>query len=216
MSKPNIFEAVKQSVTTRQAASFYGLKVSQNGMCRCPFHNDRKPSMKVDSRFHCFGCGADGGVIDFVSRIYGISKKEAAEKLAEDFAVPYEKWKPPDRKARKEQKQIRKEKNRIVRFEETERNFFRILTDYYHMLLRWKEDRAPRSPDDEWDEYFCEALQNISKIEYVMDCFLEADLEERIDIINEYGEKVKAFERRIEQYRSEEAGRPGKDDGSVR
>ena len=78
MSKPNIFEAVKQSVTTRQAASFYGLKVSKNGMCRCPFHNDRKPSIKVDERFHCFGCGADGGVIDFVSRLYGISKKEAA------------------------------------------------------------------------------------------------------------------------------------------
>ncbi|MBD9268378.1 MAG: DNA primase, partial [[Ruminococcus] torques] len=33
-------------------------------MVSCPFHNDRTPSMKVDSRFYCFGCGASGDVID--------------------------------------------------------------------------------------------------------------------------------------------------------
>ena len=35
--------------------------------------------MKVDTRFHCFGCGADGDVIDFTARLYGLSPKEAAE-----------------------------------------------------------------------------------------------------------------------------------------
>ena len=56
----NLFEAVKDSVTTRQAAESYGLQVKHGGMCRCPFHNDKTPSMKVDKRFHCFGCQADG------------------------------------------------------------------------------------------------------------------------------------------------------------
>ena len=51
----NVFEAVKQSVTTRQAASYYGIRVGRNGMACCPFHNDRTPSMKVDSRYYCFG-----------------------------------------------------------------------------------------------------------------------------------------------------------------
>ena len=31
-----------------------------SGMACCPFHDDKNPSMKVDQRFHCFGCGADG------------------------------------------------------------------------------------------------------------------------------------------------------------
>ncbi len=44
----NVFEAVKQSVTTRQAAERYGVRVGRNGMCVCPFHADKKPSMKVD------------------------------------------------------------------------------------------------------------------------------------------------------------------------
>ena len=76
----NVFEAVKQSVTTRQAAEHYGIRVNRNGMACCPFHNDKTPSMKLDKRFHCFGCGADGDVIDFVAALYGLGKKEAAGK----------------------------------------------------------------------------------------------------------------------------------------
>ena len=67
----NVFEAVKQSVTTRQAAELYGINVNRAGKANCPFHNDRTPSMKVDKRFHCFGCGADGDVIDFTAQLYG-------------------------------------------------------------------------------------------------------------------------------------------------
>ena len=86
----SIFEAVKQSVTTRQAAERYGTRVERNGMCRCPFHDDSTPSMKLDRRYYCFGCGATGDVIDFVSRLRGIGSKEAAILLAQDFAIPYE------------------------------------------------------------------------------------------------------------------------------
>ena len=71
----NVFEAVKQSVTTRQAAEHYGIHVGRNGMACCPFHNDKTPSMKLDQRYHCFGCGADGDVIDFTAALYGLGKK---------------------------------------------------------------------------------------------------------------------------------------------
>ena len=91
----NVFEAVKQSVTTRQAAEHYGIHVGRNGMACCPFHNDKTPSMKLDRRYHCFGCGADGDVIDFTAALYGLGKKEAAVQLAQDFGLSYEDWKPP-------------------------------------------------------------------------------------------------------------------------
>ncbi len=91
----NVFEAVKQSVTTRQAAEHYGIRVGRNGMACCPFHNDKTPSMKLDRRYHCFGCGADGDVIDFAAALYGLGKKEAAVQLAQDFGLSYEDWKPP-------------------------------------------------------------------------------------------------------------------------
>ena len=209
----NVFDAVKDAVTCRQAAEAYGIRVNRSGMARCPFHQDKDPSLKLDKRFHCFGCGADGDVITFTSQLFGLNNKEAAEKLAGDFGISYEKWKPPDRKQRR---QTKKQKIQNVRYEETERNFYRILTDYYHLMRRWQEERAPKSPDDEWDEYFCEALQNMAEVEYVIDCFLAAGLEEKIDIMNDYRKKVKQFEQRSQQYRSEEAGRPGRNDGSLR
>ena len=86
----NVFEAVKQSVTTRQAAEHYGIHVGRNGMACCPFHNDKTPSMKLDRRYHCFGCGADGDVIDFAAALYGLGKKDAAVQLAQDFGLSYE------------------------------------------------------------------------------------------------------------------------------
>ena len=78
----NLFSAVKDGVTTREAAERYGLRVSRSGMCCCPFHNDKNPSLKVDKRFHCFSCAADGDVIDFTARLHGLSAKSAALKLA--------------------------------------------------------------------------------------------------------------------------------------
>ena len=66
----NVFEAVKQSVTTRQAAEHYGIHVNRNGMACCPFHHDKTPSMKLDQRYHCFGCGAVGYMVD----IYGVCR----------------------------------------------------------------------------------------------------------------------------------------------
>ena len=156
----NVFEAVKQSITTRQAAERYGIKVNRNGMCVCPFHNDKNPSMKVDRRFYCFGCGATGDVIDFVSRLHGIGSREAALMLAQDFAIPYEDW----RNAGKEpiRPRLRKETEE-QKFKRMERHCFRVLSDYYHLLRRWKEEYAPRQPDEAWNPRFVEALQNMSR-----------------------------------------------------
>ena len=83
----SVFQAVKEQVTTREAAEYYGISVKRNGMARCIFHDDRNPSMKLDRRYHCFGCQADGDVIDFVGKMFGLTPYEAASKLAMDFDI---------------------------------------------------------------------------------------------------------------------------------
>jgi DNA primase len=50
----------------------------------CPFHADRSPSFTIfagGERFHCFGCGASGDVIDYVARLYGLGMVETARML---------------------------------------------------------------------------------------------------------------------------------------
>lgn len=83
----NFFETVKHAVTAKQAAAAYGLEVDKHGIALCPFHEDHHPSLKLDERYYCFGCHATGDVIDFTARLFGISPKSAARKLARDFGI---------------------------------------------------------------------------------------------------------------------------------
>ena len=193
--KLNMFKEIKDAVSVRDAASFYGYTVGRGGMMCCPFHDDKHPSMKVDTRFHCFGCGADGDVINFVQMLFGLDAKQAALKLAGDFRIPVDIWKPPDVIKVKKTRERRQSLNE--RFQKNKIRFWKTITDYYQLLLRWREQYAPASPDEEWDERFILAVQNIDLLEYVMDCFIEGDLETQVDIINEYGRNIKEYERRI-------------------
>ncbi len=158
----NVFEAVKQSVTTRQAAKHYGIHVGRNGMACCPFHNDKTPSMKLDRRYHCFGCGADGDVIDFAAALHGLGKKEAAIQLAQDFGLSYEDWKPPG----KAKKPKPRQKSQEEQFQEAKNRCFRILADYRHLLMAWRTDYTPHSPEEVFHPRFVEALQKQAHVEY--------------------------------------------------
>lgn len=60
--------------------SFVELK---RGMALCPFHAEKTPSMSVkDNRFHCFGCGKNGDVIQFVMETQNKTFREAVKMLA--------------------------------------------------------------------------------------------------------------------------------------
>jgi DNA primase len=51
---------------------------------RCPFHDDQVPSLAVYAdrgRFHCYGCGAHGDVIDFVMRVEHLTFLQALDTL---------------------------------------------------------------------------------------------------------------------------------------
>ena len=83
-----IYEKVKSAVTVKQAAERYGLDFDRKGMVRCPFHDDRHPSMKLnEDYFYCFGCGASGDVIALTAKLTGLSPGEAAQRLTEDFGI---------------------------------------------------------------------------------------------------------------------------------
>ena len=192
----NVFEAVKQSVTTRQAVWRYGIRVGRNGMCVCPFHEDKNPSMKVDRRFHCFGCQADGDVVDFVSRMEQTGPKEAALMLARDFSIPYEDKGPPGRSRNRPAPAPRKESPE-QQFKRMERYCFRVLSDYHNLLRRWKRDYAPKTPDEDFHPLFVEALQRMSHVEYLLDVLLFSDMEERAALIASYGKEVRSLERRM-------------------
>ena len=186
----SVFEVVKQSVAVREAAEMYGIAVGRGGMACCPFHDDRHPSMKVDTRFHCFGCGADGDVIDFTARLYDLSPKEAAEKLAQDFGLSYDNKAPPRRSyvRQKSEAQVRKEKRE---------HGWRVLTDYYHLLRKWEADYSPKMPDEDPHPRFLEAIQKKDYMGYLLDTFLDSSTEEQDQWIAEHTAEISAIEGRV-------------------
>lgn len=193
----NVFEAVKPNISTRQAAEMYGIKVNRNGMAVCPFHNDKNPSMKVDKRFHCFACQADGDVIDFVSRLCGLPCKEAAMKLADDFGISYDSRHKPTVRPH-----IR-EPTAEQLYQKEEARCYRVLTDYFHLLRRWETQHAPQTPDDEWHPLFVEALHKTSYIEYLLDTLIDGSLEERQALVAEQRNEVMKLEQRIARLTAE-------------
>ena len=186
----NVFEAVKQSVSTKEAAEFYGIKVSRTGMACCPFHDDKNPSMKVDQRFHCFGCGADGDVIDFTAKLFNLSPKEAAEKLAQDFGLIYDSQAPPRRR-------YVRQKTEAQKFREDRQRCYRVLSDYYYLLKKWEADRSPSTPEEEPHPRFVEAIQKKAYVEYLLDLFLYESEEEQKVWIAEHTTEITHLERRL-------------------
>ena len=69
---------------------------------RCPFHADRTPSFKVDTRrdrYHCFGCGAHGDAIDFLAAVEGLDLAGAIRRARELAGGTVERRTPPPRPA---------------------------------------------------------------------------------------------------------------------
>ncbi len=167
-----IFEAVKNEVTPRMAAERYGLQVSRNGMVRCPFHDDTNPSMKLyDDHYHCFGCQETGDVIHLTAKLFGVPDQEAAKKLAEDFGVQNKK---ASVLAKLRRFQVQADQERLC---------FRAMWDYLHLLEEWRTTYAPKTPDEELDDRFVEALQMYDCIEYLLDTLTAGESEERSEVV---------------------------------
>ena len=187
----SVFEAVKQSITVREAAQMYGIEVNRSGMACCPFHDDKNPSMKLNEEyFYCFGCGATGDVIDFTARLYNLSPKEAAEKLAQDFGLAYDSQAPPRRR-------YVRQKTEAQKFKEDRDRAFRVLADYFHLLRKWETDYTPKTPEENPHPRFMEAIQKKDYVGYLLDFFLEDTPDEQRLWIAEHQSEIANLERRV-------------------
>jgi DNA primase len=92
MKTDRVLEEIKSKVDVVDFISDYvQLKKSgQNWKGLCPFHSEKTPSFMVNPAkqiFHCFGCGAGGDVISFVSKYENLSFGESLRLLAKKAGV---------------------------------------------------------------------------------------------------------------------------------
>lgn len=206
----SIFTEVKSAVSTRDAAIFYGTKVLRNGKCCCPFHPDKHPSMKVDNRFHCFGCGADGDVINFVERMYGLAPIDAARKLVTDFGLniiisPGAYYKSKSAQPTPEQIQKQKDLEQLRAFQLYKRDALIFLHEYYYLLHCAKRDLAPTSPEELnfCHPHFYEAIQNIDLIDWLIEEIENTTITEQIYILTKYKGVIENAKNRISNWNTD-------------
>lgn len=189
-----IFEAVKSAVTPRIAAEHYGMTVARNGMVYCPFHDDRHPSMKLnEDYFYCFGCGAKGDVIEFTSKLFGITALEAAQTLSADFGIQTGKL------------SVLAKLNRYKTQAENERLCFRVLREYLQILQDWKVRFSPQTPEDDPDDRFVEACHMLECTQYMLDLLTIGSPEERTELVNDMmkDNKIKLLQDHLREIKEE-------------
>ncbi len=82
-------ERLKSEISLLRLMESSGIKLTRQGEDMaglCPFHTGETPSLIVSEEkniFHCSGCGAEGGVIEWVMKKNGVSFKHAVELLKE-------------------------------------------------------------------------------------------------------------------------------------
>src|SRR5262245_16723764 len=84
-------ERLKKEISVERLATARGVELKKHGadlIGRCPFHEERTPSLVISPNknlWHCLGaCQAGGTVIDWVMRTHGVSFREAMELLRAD------------------------------------------------------------------------------------------------------------------------------------
>ncbi len=188
-----LFESVRAGVTARDAAERYGIHVNRNGMACCPFHEDRHPSMKLDSRYHCFGCQADGDAIDLTGRLFGLEPVDAAKKLAEDFGISYEEPKKKKRSKKPKKPAAETKESKVRRIEKRIHKWLNhaadVLIRYRKWLIFWEDFYKPEITDEDWHPLFCEALDRKDFIDYLLDILLGGSDAERLDFTGSIGRR---------------------------
>lgn len=86
-------ERLKQEISLVRLIESAGVRLAKRGgdmVGHCPFHDDATPSFVVTvakNLFHCFGCDAAGGPIDWVMKREGVSFRHAVELLRDGAAL---------------------------------------------------------------------------------------------------------------------------------
>jgi DNA primase catalytic core len=130
-------ERLKKEISVQRLAEARGVKLTRQGanlVGKCPFHDDRTPSLIITpatNLWHCMGaCNVGGTVIDWVMKTDGVSFRHAVELLKADyFPLAAEPIQPV------KQSTVRK-LPAPVRIEADDRELLEEIVGYYHETLK--------------------------------------------------------------------------------
>ncbi len=119
-----------------------------------------------NERFTCFACGAHGDVIDLVGKLINSTAMDTVKELNSSYHLGIDVTIPVDRKLALQALKARKEKESFAKWEKDACNTY---CQYFRLLRDWKQDYAPKHPDEAQHPFFVEACNKLDYIEYLCD-----------------------------------------------
>lgn len=187
MQVQSIFEIVKQEISPLEALEYYNFRLIKRGRrywLLCPFHPETCPSMMVDDKIHCYGCGWHGDLIDFVAEYFHLQPLEAAQKLLEDFSISVENPRGTGKKKAFKQAQKRKQEEALYQaYLEAVDETYNFLCDLYQLYGKLKA--SVKTLKDLELEGVIEAFHNQELVGYWLDILTDGTPQEKLQVIQE-------------------------------
>jgi len=140
----------------------------------CPLHGEKTPSLCFfpDGGWKCFGCGEGGDSVAFLAALHGIKPLDAAKQIDVMYSLQLFDGQQDLAEVRRREQQAGADREAVAMFNEWWRIAGHTVAEYLWMLDTWKRDLAPATPDEPWDERYCEALQNIDYWDHLFDEYI--------------------------------------------
>ena len=148
-------DEIKSKVDIVLLFSHFGVKLVSKGKSftgKCPWHQDKDPSLSVDREkglYHCFGCGESGDAFALVEKMKGVGFREALE-----YLKPHVGLLPTNRPAAKAAAQKAESAPEEQTKDEHPELTLSTVTDHYHKRFRetaegraYLEKRGIKNPE---------------------------------------------------------------------
>lgn len=138
--KQEIIEKLKNEISLVRLMESQGFELKKHGkdyVCRCPFHDDKTPSLVVTpskNLWNCLGaCGVGSSIIDWVIKREGVSFRRAVEILQHDIGLISEAHQPV-------KQSTTKQLSSSLVAEKDEQQALKRVIDFYHETLKQCSD----------------------------------------------------------------------------
>lgn len=164
----NIADEIKNRLSMEDIFERYGFEPNRAGFIPCPFHAEKTPSLSAYAegrRWKCFGCGAQGSVIDFVMQLYGIDCRQALIRIDNDFGLYLLSASGGRRDGIRERRRKAAEKAARSRQRAALLAEMNGLCEMRRALWQLRLNDAPKTPDEPLSPAFVLALHNIDALD---------------------------------------------------
>lgn len=151
---------IKDTLSIKQVAKDYGIRLNRAGKASCPFHIEKTPSLSFNEKrrlFKCFGCDASGDVITLTMKIFNISFQQAIIRLSHDYKLHISDEQPDFRSSNDLRRKQREERRKNGEWNSKAEELKQLRRRFF--------DLKPNEPFEELRDEFIEVMNAQNKLE---------------------------------------------------